>query len=132
MWLSWKTPSRVHDKFTDEIDDETRNGPVTDVLGETHHAARFRDMVLPEVCGLEEVKFVDGLPGLLKPEEDRVDVGAGHSISFRSRNVAGRGGRRDLQEVGRTCGNKGRSRSIVESTWGILSKSVCSILPRIV
>jgi hypothetical protein len=29
---------------------------------------------------LEEVKFVDGLPGLLKPEEDRVNVGAGHSI----------------------------------------------------
>ena len=85
-------------------------------------------MVLPEVGGLEEVKFVDGLPGLLKPEEDRVNVGAGHSISFRSRNVAGRGGRRDLQEVGRTCGSRGQSQSRVESTWGILSGNFYTII----
>ena len=119
-WLSWKTPSRVHGKFTDEIDDETRNGPVSDILGEAEHTARFRDMVLPEVGGLEEVKFVDGLPCLLKPEEDRVNVGAGHSISFHNRNVAGRGGRRGPKAGVRRCGNTVQSRSIVGSTWGIL------------
>lgn len=58
LWLSWKTPLRVGDKITDEIDYETRNGPVSDVLCKAPHAARFRHMILPEVCCLEQVKLV--------------------------------------------------------------------------
>jgi len=95
LWLSWKTPSWVHDKFTDEIDDETRNGPVSDVLSKTKHAARFRHMVLPEVGCLEKVKFIDGLPGLAEPAKDSEDVVTGHSRSSHSNCDARRRGTRD-------------------------------------
>ena len=66
-------------------------------------------MVLPEVCCLEEFKFVDGLPCHVKPQEDRLDMGAGHSISFRNKTAADRCGRRDRKEEDRTCGNRDRS-----------------------
>lgn len=58
MSLSWKTPLWVGDEITDEIDDETGNGPVSDILREAPHTARFRNVVLPEVCCLEQVKLV--------------------------------------------------------------------------
>ena len=105
----------VGDEITDEIDDETGNGPVSDVLREAPHTARFRNVVLPEVCCLEQVKLVDHLSGHMKPQEDRLDMGAGHSISFRNKTAADRYGRRDRKEVDRTCGNMGQSQRKVES-----------------
>lgn len=103
---------------------------MSDVLREAPHTARFRDMVLPEVCCLEQVKFVDGLPCHVKPQEDRLDMGAGHSISFRNKTAADRCGRRDRKEEDRTSGNRGQSQRKVGSWEAFQGTCACIIIPR--
>lgn len=45
----------VYDKLTNEIDNETGDGSMSNVLCETPHTARFRNAILPEISSMEEV-----------------------------------------------------------------------------